>query len=1009
MQPHPDPSLLSVIAGIPFLSELSAEETESLLSLSSTELFPVGRSIIGGAALPDFLYIISSGRVRMLVQDDADRDTHTLCFLGTGDIVGWTSLVRRQPTESAIASEETLCLKIPSVDVEELINVLPALYERLHRHTDPAEIHSILQSRYADDYRLAERVTACGFTDLRELTLHLFRTAVAFDTSFGRKIPPEDRQWIVSRSSDPDLTVGSLYVPSKEELPGSSSLRLIGLDVACMDKPLPENGLAGDKQNGSSAKLPAGGDNVKRQPSNGRNRFEFDHSSGGSGGTTGKLPFFRGNGVVDRTLACFLMLGRHWNIPVRKDLVQGVLSNQFSRNSRLSLQDCGGVGVLLGLKARIANPKTADLQRLTLPALIHWDDSFAVLYQVSSKTVVLGDPSSKEISRFGFQEFIDRWKQPDEVLVLEPGKETPGKKFGLGWFVPSVIKYRAVLAEVLIASFFSQLMTLVNPLLFMIIIDQVIVRNSIDTLHVLGGFMLATLVIEAVLSSLKTWLFVDTANRIDVSLGADVIDHLFRLPLRFFEKRPVGELSSRIGELERIRQFLTGTALGVVMDAVFSFVYVAVLFAFSWKLALMSLSVIPLIGLITFILSPIIRQQLREKSLRHGAANAYLIEVLSGIQTVKSQNIELSSRWKWQEKYAAYVKDGFKPVISGTLANSATTFLSKASGLIVIWAGAYLVLSNEMTLGQLIAFRIIAGFITSPVMRLSQLWQNFQETAMSLERLSDIVDTPEEGGREQLAQIPLPELKGEIRFENVSFRFRQSGRMVLDNVNVTIPAGTFVGIVGQSGSGKSTFAKLVPRLYNLDQGRIFIDGYDIAKVELNSLRSQIGTVPQDPLLFDSSVRDNIALTNPEAADVDIVHASRIAEAHDFIMALPMGYTTPVGEKGASLSGGQRQRIAIGRTILQNPGVIILDEATSALDPQTESTLTSNMMQEFGGKTVLFITHRINSVKNADMILCFHDGRIDEVGTHQELMEMNGRYCSLFRKQSAETPAVEVVL
>ena len=1008
VQAHPDSDQLSLITGSSFFSGLSRSEVGLLSSFASTERFPVGRTIIASGAFPDSIYIICSGRVRTLVHEGPDKEAHTLRLLGPGEIVGWAGLVRRQPTEIVLASEETVCLKFSSGSLEQLINELPSLYERLSRLTDPAEIHSLLELRYAHDPRLGDRLATCGFSDLRSFALHLFRSAVAIDTSFGKTIPPGELVWIVSRSSDPALPVGTLYHPSGTEITGTASLRIIGLDLSDMERILPDPAAVDEVLDPDAGDETLSGESGVQavRPSNGKRAFKFDRSDdvGGASGT--KYPFFRGSGVLDETVACFQMIGKHWNIPVRKDLVKNVLGNQFSRNARLSLQDCGGIGILLGLKARIAKPKADELERLMLPALIRWNDSFAVLYRITSDWVVLGDPSSREISRIRYKEFADRWTEESEALVLEPGTETPGKKFGLSWFRPSIIKHRAVLVEVLIAAFFSQLMTLVNPLLFMIIVDQVIVRNSLGTLHVLGGFMLVSLIIEAVLSTLKTWLFVDTANRIDVSLGAEVIDHLFRLPLRFFEKRPVGELSSRIGELEHIRQFLTGTALGVVMDIVFSFVYVVVLFAFSWKLTLLSLSVFPLIGLIIFLVSPVIRQQVREKALRHGAANAYLIEVLSGVQTVKSQNIELSSRWKWQEKYAAYVRDGFKPVVSGTLANSAATMLSKVSGLVVIWGGAYLVLGNEMTLGQLIAFRIIAGYITSPVMRLSQLWQNFQETAMSLERLSDIVDTPQEGGREQLEQIPLPQAKGEIRFENVSFRFRQSGAMVLDNVNVTIPAGTFVGIVGQSGSGKSTFAKLIPRLYNLDQGRIFIDGYDVAKVELNSLRSQIGIVPQDPLLFDASVRENIALTNPEAPDADIIHAAHIAEAHDFIMGLPMGYAVSVGEKGSSLSGGQRQRIAIARTVLQNPGMLILDEATSALDPQTENALTENLMEEFRGKTVLFITHRINSIKNADMILCFHNGRIDEAGTHHELMELNGRYCSLFRRQSSELSARE---
>lgn len=1004
-----DADICKVIEGIPLFSGLAEGKIRMLAGVCSVERYTIGKPVISSGMPPDSLYVIISGRVRSLYKEGPKGVVQTLRLLSAGELFGWVALMRRQPTEIVTASEETLCLKIPLSSLSMVINELPLLYDLLFSKTDPSEICALLEALFSKDPRIEARIGESGFSGIRDLSLHLYPSAVVVDTGFSRVIPQKKLQWFVSRSDDPAYPPGSEYRPSSDQLSGSFSLRLVGLDLSCLKetavevKPIvalplrvePVAGIAGSEQ--------PQGEPVREQP---REEFSCQTEEEQASDRSKGFYFCKGRGVVEETTACFQMFGKYMNVPVKKDLIQSIIGNQYARNGQISLQDCGGVGVVLGLKAQVVNFSQESFSRLKVPALIGWEKSFAVLYRVTAKEVTLAVPSSSGIKVFGVKEFWEKWDHRGEALVLDAREDTPEKKFGFDWFTPSIKKYRNVLGEVMIASFFTQIMTLVNPLLFMVIIDQVIVKNSYTTLHVLGTFMLIIAILQAVLNSLRTYLFVDTTNRIDVALGAEVIDHLLRLPLRFFEKRPVGELSSRIGELERIRQFLTGTALGVVLDAVFSFVYVVVLFAFSWKLALMALSVVPVIGLITFLLSPVIRKQLREKAVKHSITNAYLIEVLSGIQTVKSQNIELRARWNWQEKYASYVKEGFKPVVSGTIANSANSFLSQASGLIVIWAGAYLVLNNELTLGQLIAFRIIAGYITSPVMRLAQLWQNFQETGMSLERLADIVDTPQEGGKDQLAQIPLPLVKGEVFCENVSFRFRDNSPMVLKNVTVTIPEAAFVGIVGESGSGKSTFAKLIQRLYRLEEGRIFIDHYDIAKVELNSLRSQIGIVPQDPMLFNVSVKENIALTNPDATDADIIRAARIAEAHDFIMALPTGYNTPVGEKGSSLSGGQRQRIAIARTILQNPGLIILDEATSALDSDTESRLTANLITAFRGKTVLFITHRLNSVKGASMILCFHDGCIDEAGTHDDLMERKGRYYSLFQKQSFSIPVME---
>ncbi|MGB0564711.1 MAG: peptidase domain-containing ABC transporter, partial [Spirulinaceae cyanobacterium] len=396
---------------------------------------------------------------------------------------------------------------------------------------------------------------------------------------------------------------------------------------------------------------------------------------------------------------------------------------------------------------------------------------------------------------------------------------------------------------------------------------------------------------------------------------------------------------------------------------------------------------------------PIIRRQLRFKAERNAQTQSHLVEVMSGIQTVKAQNIELRSRWRWQEYYGRYVAAGFKTVQTSTLANSASNFLSKVSGLLVLWGGAFLVLEGELSLGQLIAFRIIASYVTNPLLRIAQLWQNFQEVGLSLERLADIVDTPQEGEAD-VGNIPMPAIQGHVQYENVAFRFKPGGPLQLMQVNLDIPAGEFVGIVGRSGAGKSTLTKLLVRLYDWETGRILIDGYDVAKVELYSLRRQIGVVPQDPLLFDGTIQENIAMHNPEAASQEIIEAAKVAAAHDFIMELPSGYNTRVGERGASLSGGQRQRIAIARTVLQQPSLLILDEATSALDYPTEQQVCANLAQAFGSRTVMFITHRLRTVQVADRIVMMEAGAVVEQGSHAELMALKGRYYSLASQQTA---------
>ena len=507
-------------------------------------------------------------------------------------------------------------------------------------------------------------------------------------------------------------------------------------------------------------------------------------------------------------------------------------------------------------------------------------------------------------------------------------------------------------------------------------------------------------ILEGVLGSLKTFLFAETTNRIDQRLGAEVIDHLLRLPLGYFDRRPVGELGTRVAELEKIREFLTGQALTTVLDAAFSVIYIVVMVIYSWVLTLIALSVLPIqIGL-TILGAPLFRRQFRAAAEENAKTQSHLVEVLTGIQTVKAQNVEMVSRWRWQEFYSQYIARTFEKTITGTALNQTSQVLQKISQLMVLWIGASMVLSGDLTLGQLIAFRIISGYVTQPLLRLSAIWQNIQELRVSFERLADVIDTPEESDEVDKSKVMLPPLQGDVRFENLSFRFTSGQPQVLKEVNLEVPSGTFVGVVGQSGSGKSTLMKLLPRLYAPEEGRILIDGYDIGKVELYSLRRQIGIVPQDPLLFSGTVSENIALTNPEASSEEIVRAAQLANAHDFIMDLPSGYSTSVGERGAALSGGQRQRVAIARTLLSNPKLLVMDEATSALDYETERKVCDNLLDNLNDRTVFFITHRLSTIRQADMIVMLHAGAVVEVGTHDDLMAHRGRYYALYRQQES---------
>ncbi len=947
--------------------------------------YRMGQAIVVREIIPAHVAILYEGQARLLGHTPGAIAPVTLELVKPGQVLGWASLLRGVACETAIASTETICLTLEAADFLALLEEEPQIADAFYNHCSTIEAFNLLCAEL-------ER-TASSVDNLNEIALKAKEEAVILNLPPGKislnSLDPSF-VWLLSGGAKTNFTVGSRLTPQDErdyievERPGQA--RLVGFPQPTTEQDNSELGISNSEFH-------------KEIPYAPERPLELEDNSYQAKSI--KYPYIQGRGPVDATLACFQMLSQHLGMPFKRDILKRSLTNSFKHHGSISLQLCGGIAELMGLNAQLVNVPATAASRLQAPALLRWQDSFALLYKASEKELVLAIPEMG-IRRIRPADFIETWGESGQVLLLQPTKHTPKQRFGLSWFVPSLYRYRKVLLEVFIASFFVQLFALANPLMTQVIIDKVLVQNSIGTLNILGIFLVIVAIFEAVVTSLRTNLFVDTTNRIDMALGSQVIDHLLRLPLRYFERRPVGELATRINELENIRSFLTGTALTVVLDAVFSVIYIGVMVFYSWLLTLVALVTVPLFAILTFIVTPVIRQQSRTKAERNAETQSYLVEVVSGIQTVKAQNIELKSRWKWQERYARYVSAGYKSVLTSTTASSTSNFLNKLSGLLLLWVGAYLVLQGKLTLGQLIAFRIIAGYTTSPLLRLIQLWQNFQETALSLERLSDILDTPQEIEQAGRDNISMPEIRGAVRYENVSFRFTSSGSPQLININLDLAAGNFIGVVGSSGAGKSTLTKLLPRLYDLDSGRILIDGYDINKVELYSLRSQIGVVLQDTLLFDGTVQENIALTNPDASPEEIVEAAKTAVAHDFIMSLPQGYNSKVGERGSALSGGQRQRIAIARTVLQNPRLLVLDEATSALDYHTERQVCLNLAEAFSDRTVFFITHRLATIKQADVILMMHQGTVVEQGTHTELMSHKGRYYCLYQQQEVVT-------
>ena len=651
------------------------------------------------------------------------------------------------------------------------------------------------------------------------------------------------------------------------------------------------------------------------------------------------------------------------------------------------------------LKARRLRINWARLASTPLPAIaVLKEGGFLLLGKVGDGKVVVQSTNTPRPELMTKADLEAVWDGNIVLMTRRTELTDLARRFDITWFLGAIHKYRQQLAEVLLASFFLQLFALTSPLFFQVIIDKVLVHRSMGTLDVLVLGLLGIAAFETILGILRNYLFSHATNRIDVELGARLFQHLLALPTAYFQVRRVGDSVARVRELENIRTFLTSSALTLVIDLFFTFVFLGVMFFYSPLLTGIVLAGFPFYVGISAGATPRFRQLLDEKFKRGALSQAFLVESVAGVETLKAMAVEPQMQRRWEEQLAGYVAASFRVLRLGNTASNSVQLVNKVVMAGILYFGARLVISGSLSVGELVAFNMLAGRVSQPVLRLAQIWQDFHQARLSVERLGDILNTAPEP-KFNPARAALPAIRGDITFDHVVFRYRIDGPEVLHDVSFSVSAGQVIGIVGPSGSGKSTVAKLIQRLYIPERGRVLVDGIDLAMIDTSWLRRQVGSVLQENVLFNQSIRDNIALSDPAMPIESVVEAAKLAGAHDFILELPEGYDTIVGERGASLSGGQRQRIAIARALVTNPRILIFDEATSALDYESERIIQDNMQRIAQGRTVFVIAHRLSTVRRSNRIITIDRGRLVEDGTHEELINKGGRYATLHRVQA----------
>jgi ATP-binding cassette subfamily B protein len=973
------------IANLPdqLISRMAAE--------ASIQQLNVGQPFQRSGQLPPGAALLLEGRLRRL-QLRPGEPPLSLGLASPGSWLGWSSLWRGEPELGLVASQPSTLLVLPALPALRLLQQEPELRHAVAGSPSLDELASLMEVWW----RAQGQRPAQPQQQLEQLLAEALLLGPEDQLPAGHLL-------LYSGPRQPDGLLPGDQLQSDSEgwraLVNQLPPRVLAIPEAALNANLAPPTAAGivPVEPGPAASLATTTDPIELGFVDSRPR------PNGSGGATNPAA-----DRVEQAFFCIQQLCQARELVVSSDQLLRNLRDVEERLGALKLPQVGLRLEALGFDTRPLRARAWELARLEPPAVLDFEGQFVLLLVAGRGSgVLISDPRRGPV-RLGLAQLEQRCPDGLDVLVVREGRagRDDVEKVGLGWFGSAFARYPGMVTMVLFTGFISQLLDLVLPLSIMVVMDAVVSRNNPSLLAPILVLLVVANLVNGVIGGLRALVTADLSDRVDVRMGSSVVEHLLRLPLPYFESRQVGAILHNVNQLYAIRRFVVDQVLGTGLDLVLGSISFVVLFFISPTLSLVTLLVVLLLIGLNLFGAPLIERNLQISNRSLAAANSYLVELLSGMRTVKSQNFEVEARWRWLDRYRRYTNSRFRLTRLSTLLGQAGRTIGGLADVVLIGVAVGLMLTNQLSIGAFFAIRILSNRILSSFVRLGGLWQGVQELRLSLAALSQVMETLPEAGSTDQQQPPLPPLRGDLHFERVSFRYTPRSPYLLDGLDLSIKAGQFVGIVGLSGSGKSTLVQLIDRLYLPQKGTVLLDGNDVEKVQLASLRAQVGYVPQDGLLFEGTVLENLRLNSPDADMEAVIAATTAAAAHDFIRALPNGYATRLGERGAGVSGGQRQRLCLARMVLQNPSLLILDEATSALDAETERLVFANLRQRFRGRTVLFITHRLTTLGDADRILFMEGGRIIEDGRHGELIRLGGSYATLYYQQvgiPAESP------